>query len=121
MDGFTVKNSNQFLNSGSYLDQRSLKVDNALVDKNKDLNGSVVADNQIVGKSFSDTLNEAIKGVNQLQKSSDKAAQDLATGKTDNVADVMIAAEKADIGLRVMVQVRNKIIDAYNEIMKMQV
>jgi hypothetical protein len=38
MDGFTVKNSNQFLNSGSYLDQRSLKVDNALVDKNKDLN-----------------------------------------------------------------------------------
>ncbi len=47
--------------------------------------------------------------------------QNLATGKTDNVADVMIAAEKADIALKVMVQVRNKIIDAYQEVMKMQV
>jgi flagellar hook-basal body complex protein FliE len=121
MDGFTVKNANQFLNSSSYLDQRSLKVDNTSIDKIKDLNGSVSSDNQVAGKSFSDTLNEAINSVNQLQKSSDKATQDLATGKTDNVAEVMIASEKADIALRVMVQVRNKIIDAYNEIMKMQV
>jgi flagellar hook-basal body complex protein FliE len=71
--------------------------------------------------SFADTLKSAIDNVNQLQKVSDKSAQDLATGRTDNVADVMIAAEKADIALRVMVQVRNKIIDAYQEIMKMQV
>ncbi|MCB0368880.1 MAG: flagellar hook-basal body complex protein FliE [Bdellovibrionales bacterium] len=121
MDGFTVKNANQFLNSGSYLDQKSLKVDNTSVDKLKSLNGTVTPGVQEVGKSFSDTLNDAIYHVNQLQKASDKADQDLATGKTDNVADVMIAAEKADIALRVMVQVRNKIIDAYNEIMKMQV
>ncbi|NUM59404.1 MAG: flagellar hook-basal body complex protein FliE [Bdellovibrionaceae bacterium] len=127
MDGFTVKNASQFLNSGSYLDQKSLRVDNTGLDssssisKTKDLNGSVTGDSQVAGKSFSDTLNDAINSVNQLQKSSDKAAQDLATGKTDNVADVMIAAEKADIALRVMVQVRNKIVDAYSEIMKMQV
>jgi flagellar hook-basal body complex protein FliE len=73
------------------------------------------------GASFADTLKQAIGQVNDLHKASDKAAQNLATGKTDNVADVMIAAEKADIALRVMVQVRNKVIDAYNEIMKMQV
>ncbi|AFY02997.1 hypothetical protein Bdt_3322 [Bdellovibrio bacteriovorus str. Tiberius] len=59
--------------------------------------------------------------MNEMQKASDKAMQNLATGKTDNVADVMIAAEKADIALKVMVQVRNKIIDAYQEVMKMQV
>jgi flagellar hook-basal body complex protein FliE len=76
---------------------------------------------QIVGKSFSDTLNEALKNVNELQKSSDKAMQDLATGKTDNIPEVMIAAEKADLALKMMVQVRNKIIDAYHEVMKMQV
>ena len=62
-----------------------------------------------------------IGSVNELQKSSDKAIQNLATGRTDNIAEVMIASEKADIALRLMVQVRNKIIDAYQEIMKMQV
>lgn len=72
-------------------------------------------------KSFSDTLTAAIGKVNDLQKASDKAAQNLATGRTDNIADVMIATEKADIAFKVMVQVRNKIIDAYQEIMKMQV
>jgi flagellar hook-basal body complex protein FliE len=74
-----------------------------------------------VGKSFSDTLNDALKNVNDLQKSSDKGMQDLATGKTDNIPEVMIAAEKADLALKMMVQVRNKIIDAYHDVMKMQV
>jgi flagellar hook-basal body complex protein FliE len=73
------------------------------------------------GASFADTLNDAIGKVNELQKTADKQMQALATGKTENVADVMVATEKADIALRLMVQVRNKIIDAYSEIMKMQV
>jgi flagellar hook-basal body complex protein FliE len=76
---------------------------------------------QSAGKSFSDTLNDALKNVNELQKSSDKGMQDLATGRTDNIPEVMIAAEKADLALKLMVQVRNKIIDAYHEVMKMQV
>jgi flagellar hook-basal body complex protein FliE len=76
---------------------------------------------QSAGKSFSDTLNEALKNVNDLQKNSDRAMQDLATGKTDNIPEVMITAEKADLALKMMVQVRNKIIDAYHEVMKMQV
>lgn len=59
--------------------------------------------------------------MNELQVQSDRKVQELATGKTDDVANVMITAEKADIALRAMVQVRNKIIDAYQEIMKMQV
>ncbi len=73
------------------------------------------------GENFAATLNQAINQVNQLHQTADLKAQQLATGKTDNVADVMLAAEKADIALRVMVQVRNKIIDAYQEIMRMQV
>lgn len=74
-----------------------------------------------VQKSFADTLNDAIHEVNQLQKKSDRAMQDLSTGKTDNIPEVMLAAEKADIALKLMIQVRNKIIDAYHEVMKMQV
>lgn len=120
--GFTIKNSNQFLNNSNYLDQRSLNVTSPTSEKISGINGTVgPSQTQEPGKSFADTLNDAIKSVNELQKSSDKAAQDLATGRTDNVAEVMLAAEKADVALKVMVQVRNKIIDAYNEIMKMQV
>jgi flagellar hook-basal body complex protein FliE len=47
--------------------------------------------------------------------------QELATGKSNNIHETMIAAEKADLSLRLMVQVRNKIIEAYQEVMKMQV
>lgn len=110
MAGFTVTNANRFLETGT-LDQKTLKVDNS----------TLQSADAIQGQSFADTLNHAIQNVNELQKVSNKKMEDLATGKTDNVADVMIASEKADIAFRLMVQVRNKIVDAYQEIMKMQV
>lgn len=72
-------------------------------------------------KSFADTLKDAVGQVNTLQKTADKQAQDLATGKTSDIPEVMMAAEKADIALRLMTQVRNKIISAYEDVMKMQV
>ncbi len=70
---------------------------------------------------FSTTLKDAILDVNRLQQESDFQMQKLATGQTQNVHETMIKAEKADIALRLMIQVRNKLIDAYQEIMKMQV
>nr|BFD60881.1 flagellar hook-basal body complex protein FliE [Bdellovibrio sp. CKG001]BFD64294.1 flagellar hook-basal body complex protein FliE [Bdellovibrio sp. HM001] len=111
MEGFTVSNANRFLDTGIVRDSKSLSIENTP-------STSPTSD---TGKSFADTLKDAVGSVNEMQKASDKAMQNLATGKTDNVADVMIAAEKADIALKVMVQVRNKIIDAYQEVMKMQV
>ncbi|MEQ1877262.1 MAG: flagellar hook-basal body complex protein FliE [Bdellovibrionia bacterium] len=71
--------------------------------------------------SFADTLKGAIQSVDQLQKESDIKMQQLATGQNNNIHETMIAAEKADIALRLMVQVRNKIVEAYQEIMRMQV
>lgn len=111
MEGFTVSNANRFLDTGVVRDSKSLSIESP----------SSTSSTSGAGKSFADTLKDAVESVNDMQKTSDKAMQNLATGKTDNVADVMIAAEKADIALRVMVQVRNKIIDAYQEVMKMQV
>jgi flagellar hook-basal body complex protein FliE len=73
------------------------------------------------GPSFSDTLKNAISSVDGLQKDADLKMQQLATGQNNNIHETMIAAEKADIALRLMVQVRNKIIAAYEEIMRMQV
>lgn len=107
MDGFTISNANKFLETGS-LDNKSIKLDPGASSKD-------------AGPSFADTLKEAVGNVNQLHLDSDKKMQELSTGKTDDIAGVMLAAEKADIALRAMVQVRNKIIDAYQEIMKMQV
>lgn len=111
MAGFTVSNANRFLDNSISRDSKSLSIEGAM--------GSGTATG--ADKSFADTLKAAVSGVNQMQKESDKAMQNLATGKTDNVAEVMIATEKADIALKVMMQVRNKIIDAYQEVMKMQV
>jgi flagellar hook-basal body complex protein FliE len=109
MDGFNVSNARQFLNTGNIESQRT-QVSTASQESGA-----------LDGKSFSETLKDAIQEVNTLQKVSDQKMQDLATGKTDNIPDVMIAAEKADIALKLMVQVRSKVIDAYQEIMKMQV
>ena len=75
----------------------------------------------ISGESFADSLKKAVNTVDTLQKDADVKMQELATGKSQNLHETMIAAEKADIALKLMVQVRNKIIDAYQEIMRMQV
>ena len=107
MDGLTISNANRFLESAN-LDNKSMKVDSTSANKEG-------------GPSFADTLKEAVNSVNELAVTADRKAQELTTGKTDDIAGVMLAAEKADIALRAMVQVRNKIIDAYQEIMKMQV
>jgi len=106
MDGLTISGANRFIESAS-LDNK-IKAEPAASSKN-------------AGPSFADTLKEAVGNVNQLSLDADRKAQELSTGKTDDIAGVMMAAEKADIALRAMVQVRNKIIDAYQEIMKMQV
>lgn len=71
--------------------------------------------------SFSDYLKNALDKVNDLQIESDNYTNALAAGKTDNIHQVMIAAEKADIALQFTMQIRNKILDAYNEIMRMQI
>jgi flagellar hook-basal body complex protein FliE len=73
------------------------------------------------GASFLETLKGAFGDVNKLQVDADKAARDFSTGEGGNLHDVMIAAEKADIGLRTLTAVRNKVVEAYQEIMRLQV
>ncbi len=72
-------------------------------------------------KSFIDTLKESIDKVNEIQKTADGAVEDLAVGNTQNIHSTMIAMEKADLSFQLMMQVRNKLVSAYEEIMRMQV
>ncbi len=73
------------------------------------------------GVSFTEFLNSAVSDVNKLQLESERLNEAFAMGKNDNIHQVMIAAEKAEIALQFTVQIRNKILDAYQEIMRMQV
>lgn len=73
---------------------------------------------------FDDALQSAMNLINEtntLQKKADNISLDFAMGNMDNVHDVMIAQEKASIALQYTVEIRNKVIDAYNEIMRMQI
>jgi len=69
---------------------------------------------------FQKILNDAIKNVNVQQKDAIQAEDDFAAGKISNIHDVIIRAEKAAMSLTLTMEVRNKIVDAYKEIMRMQ-
>ena len=71
-------------------------------------------------KSFDNVLKKFVTDVNSLQVQADELQNKLATDEVTDVHDVMIAVEKADLAFRMMVQVRNKLMDSYREIMKMQ-
>jgi flagellar hook-basal body complex protein FliE len=114
MDGLTISNSDALIERGQTMKEiRDSKI--AVPNPGKEFAG------EVGGKSFAETLKDAVGSVNTMQKAADVKAQELAVGKSKDIADVMITAEKADIALKLMVQVRNKIIEAYQDIMKMQV
>jgi flagellar hook-basal body complex protein FliE len=73
------------------------------------------------GPEFGAVLRESLSEVNRLQGEADVAVEALATGKGISLHDTMIALEKADLSFRLMMQVRNKIVAAYREILSMQV
>ncbi len=70
---------------------------------------------------FSDYFKQALDNTNSLLISAQNLADDFAAGKTDNIHQVVLAAEKADVALQFTLQIRNKIMDAYSEIMRMQI
>lgn len=73
------------------------------------------------GKNFQALLKENINKVNNLQLESNQLTEDFALGKTDNIHQVMIAGEKAETSMKLTLAVQNKVIDAYKEIMRLQV
>lgn len=74
--------------------------------------GSAEAD----GVSFKDMLFQKIDEVNHLQSESETAMTKFATGETNNVTEVFVAVQKADLAFKTLMQIRNKLLDAYEEI-----
>lgn len=71
--------------------------------------------------SFAETLKQSINDINKAQLESDKMTEALASGKNVELHDVMITAQKSSITLLTTIEVRNKAIEAYQEMMRMQV
>lgn len=72
-------------------------------------------------KGFGDVLASGVAEVDRLQKDADNAVYGMALGKGEDIHKVMIAIEKADVSFQFMLAVRNKAINAYEEIMRMPV
>ena len=70
---------------------------------------------------FSTVLRQTIDTVNTLQTNAESAARDFVIGRAQSIHDSMIAMEKADVSLRLLTQMRNKAVEAYQEIMRMQI
>lgn len=73
------------------------------------------------GTSFGEALSKALAEVNQAQLTADESATALATGQAASLQQVVLETEKANLALQFTMAVRNKILDAYNEIMRMPV
>jgi flagellar hook-basal body complex protein FliE len=72
------------------------------------------------GPNFSDVLKNAVSTVNSLNDSAASQVNNLVQGGGGDMNNVMIAVEKADVSFQLMMQVRNKIVSAYQDIEKMQ-
>lgn len=74
------------------------------------------------GADFSQALKVAIDQVSQAQQQAQQMAEDFTTGKNNvDLQDVMVNLQKANLSFQQMVQVRNKLVSAYNDIMTMQI
>lgn len=71
--------------------------------------------------SFSDILKKSIEQVNDAQLQADNAIRKAMSGENTDIHDTMIAIQKADVSLKLMMEVRNRLLEAYQDIMRTQV
>ena len=78
-------------------------------------------ENGEVQKTFGEFLSDSLSKVNQMQLEANDAVEKLASGESQNLHETMLKVEEAEIAFKSMNQIRNKVIEAYKEIMKMQI
>ncbi|EJM08641.1 flagellar hook-basal body complex protein FliE [Pseudomonas sp. GM102] len=98
------------------LDMRSMQMDAMSAPK------SAAAVPEVGGSSFSDMLGQAVNKVNDTQQASSQLASAFEIGKSGvDLTDVMISSQKASVSFQALTQVRNKLVQAYQDIMQMPV
>jgi flagellar hook-basal body complex protein FliE len=72
-----------------------------------------------IGPNFAEQLSQFVSGVNDTEKSAQHQAEEFAVGHSNDIHGTMIATEQADISLRLLGNVRNRVVDLYREVMRM--
>jgi flagellar hook-basal body complex protein FliE len=112
MSNLTIENINKIVQSGET---------EKLFESTMNRDGLKSTSTQEASKTFSQILEDSLDKVNLYQSQADTAIKELVAGRTKNIHETMLTIERADTSLKMMMQVRNKILDAYREIMRMQV
>lgn len=94
---------------------------NKIADLNSLGRASVAKTNGANGSDFTKLLKKSIDELNETQESSDKALADMATGQVKDLHQAAIAIGKAETNMKLMLEVRNKAISAYKEILRTQI
>jgi len=102
-----ISNSLGNVNKNSLLDSVGIKTD--------------LSQNQEKNQSFSNMLKESIKEVNDTQVTAYDAMNDIATGKVENLQEAVQKIEEAELSLKLGLEVKNKALGAYKQIMAMQI
>lgn len=76
---------------------------------------------EIQGPQFKELMLKEIEQVNKLQQDAEYAVEDLVAGRRDDMDSVLMAKQKADIAFQMLLQVRNKLMDAYDEVKQIRV
>jgi flagellar hook-basal body complex protein FliE len=102
---------------GAILEQRRELPQPSELGKNSELGKQTPAGE--VGPSFSDQLANFVSGIDQMQKGAKLQSEEFAVGRTNDIHNTMIDVEQADISLRMLANVRNRVMDIYREVMRM--
>lgn len=81
--------------------------------------GKEVEESQSKEAGFLKLLENGIKKVNQLEKEADNLSQKLATGELDDIHELTIAVRKAELAVRLLTEIRNRIVDAYDRLTRL--
>ena len=106
----------------SRIETNFLKDSLSNIAESKEMMQNLKSSDQSSSKSaFIDHLKDSLIDVNRMQVDADKLSVDVASGKSGNLHEAMLAMSQAQLGFNFVVQVRNKALEAYNEVMRMQV
>lgn len=73
------------------------------------------------GASFTEMIRDAVNSVNSIQKESETGVENIIAGKAENIHEVMISMQKAQLSFQLMVEIRNKALETYQELSRMQI
>ena len=95
-------------------DTRTTGVEPVIIDKTSPTE-------RVTAPGFAQMFEDFIKGVDKKKKISAKETQDLILGRSDNIHEAVVKSQEAGVAFNLMIEVRNKLVDSYKELMRMQV